>query len=141
MLNCDAKRTTMICIDSYANQNPVGRMYNMHYNEIQPFHSLSQLLFMIEQSLDDLKFPQAFESIRRFETSKRRFEKSDCAVKMLSGNLATFSVKILFRQNASWQGAVHWLEGNSQESFRSVLELISLLDSAITEKKASQLES
>ena len=96
---------------------------------------------MIEQSLDDLKFPQAFESIRRFEAPKKNFDKADCTLKMLSGKLATFSVKILFRQNASWQGSLNWLEGESQESFRSVLELISLMDSALSEEYAKQLES
>lgn len=141
MLHGDSKRTTMICIDSYADNNPVGRMYNLYFNEIQPFHSLTQLLFMIEQSLDDLKFPQAFESIRRFEAPKKSFDKADCTLKMLSGKLATFSVKILFRQNASWQGSLNWLEGESQESFRSVLELISLMDSALSEEYAKQLES
>ena len=131
----------MICIDSYADSNPTGRMYNMHYNEIQPFRSLSELLFRIEESLDDLKFPRAFESIRRFDAQKKSIEKSDCTLKMLSGSLATFSVKILFRQNASWQGSVNWLEGKSQESFRSVLELVSLMDSALTEEKEDRLES
>ena len=49
-----------------------------------------------------------------------------------SGKLATFYVRILFRQNASWQGSVAWLEGGSEQRFRSVLELLLLLDSALT---------
>lgn len=45
--------------------------------------------------------------------------------------LATFYVRILFRQNASWQGTVLWSEGSQEERFRSALELALLLDSAL----------
>lgn len=48
-----------------------------------------------------------------------------------SGKLATFYVRILFRQNASWQGTVLWSEGGQEERFRSALELALLLDSAL----------
>ena len=47
--------------------------------------------------------------------------------------MATFAVRVLFRQNASWQGEVTWLEGKREESFRSVLELILLMDGALQE--------
>ena len=48
-----------------------------------------------------------------------------------SGKLATFAVKILFRQNAGWQGLIKWCEGNCEESFRSVLEMLLLMNSAL----------
>ena len=41
------------------------------------------------------------------------------------------SVRILFRQNASWQGSVLWREGGQEERFRSALELVLLMDSAL----------
>ena len=47
------------------------------------------------------------------------------------GALCTFAVRILFRQNASWQGSVIWLEEKREESFRSALELVLLMDSAL----------
>ena len=55
-----------------------------------------------------------------------------------TGEKATFFLKVLFRQNAGWQGSVTWLEGGQEQSFRSVLELLGLLDSALSEtEKAS----
>ncbi|MBQ6876068.1 MAG: hypothetical protein IJN46_07520 [Lachnospiraceae bacterium] len=48
------------------------------------------------------------------------------------GIKATFSVQILFRQNASWQGSVLWVERKIEESFRSVLELLLLIDNALS---------
>ena len=50
---------------------------------------------------------------------------------MRRGNLATFAVRIMFRRNSSWQGSVTWMEGDQQENFRSVLELLLLIDSAL----------
>ena len=51
------------------------------------------------------------------------------------GRAATFALRVLFRQNASWQGSVSWMEGNREESFRSVLELLFLMNSALESKK------
>ena len=48
------------------------------------------------------------------------------------GELATFIVKVLFRQHSSWQGSVVWQEEKCEEPFRSVLELVLLLESALS---------
>jgi hypothetical protein len=44
---------------------------------------------------------------------------------------------VLFRQNASWQGSITWMEGKQEQSFRSALELIFLMNSALEYQKAS----
>jgi hypothetical protein len=45
----------------------------------------------------------------------------------------TFVVSILYTQNSSWQGSVDWItkEGTKTQCFRSALELIRLIDSAV----------
>ena len=53
------------------------------------------------------------------------------ALKNLVDFLIQRRVRILFRQNASWQGTVLWSEGSQEERFRSALELALLLDSAL----------
>ena len=40
-------------------------------------------------------------------------------------------MRVLFRQHASWQGELLWLEKDARQSFRSALELITLMDSAL----------
>ena len=44
-------------------------------------------------------------------------------------NKATFVVRILYRENQSWQGQITWAETNETRPFRSVLELMKLMDS------------
>lgn len=48
---------------------------------------------------------------------------------------ATFLVQVVSQQHATWQGTVKWLEKDKEIPFRSELELIRLMDSAIEQDK------
>lgn len=45
----------------------------------------------------------------------------------------TFVIRIERRQNATWQGVVQWLDGRREQRFRSVLELIYLLEEVVSQ--------
>ena len=47
------------------------------------------------------------------------------------GALATFHLQVLYRRNSSWQGKLAWTEQDQAQSFRSVLELITLIESGV----------
>ena len=123
-------RTTVICVDSYANGEPKGSFYNPYMAEAQSFRSLTQLLLGMEDTLNEMKLPQLFNAVRTFANTPPP-DAAAAGAAPQNGALATFAVKVLFRQNASWQGSVVWTEGRAEESFRSVLELICLMDSAL----------
>ena len=44
---------------------------------------------------------------------------------------ATFVVHVKFRQKATWQGTIQWVDTNKTQSFRSTLEMIKLIDEAL----------
>lgn len=48
----------------------------------------------------------------------------------------SFIVEIKDTQNQSWQGNLTWVEEKKKISFRSTLELIKLIDSAVSVKTA-----
>lgn len=125
-------RTTIVCIDGYENGVPVGRFYNPYLDAGQSFLSLTQFLFKMEQTLDTMNLPQSFTVTRAFAPPPQRTQENEPAPDVQKGALATFALRIIFRQNASWQGSLLWLEGNREQSFRSVLELIFLMDSALS---------
>ena len=53
----------------------------------------------------------------------------------------TFVVEVIDQQNASWQGTVNWINTGKKENFRSALELIRLIDSALlNEQKEGDAE-
>ena len=47
------------------------------------------------------------------------------------GDLGTFIVRVQHRQNSSWQGRITWMEQNKTICFRSVWEMIKLIESAV----------
>ena len=122
--------TTTVCIDSYENGFPVGRFYPSCGDEGQEFQSLTQFLTRMERAMDDTEYPKSFTEPRTFAPAAA-FSPERTAGQAVCGWIATFAVQILFRQNTSWQGAITWLEGQQEKSFRSVLELVLLMDNAI----------
>ena len=128
----DASRTMVVCVDSYVQGVPLGCFYNCgQEGEGYAFRSLTQLIVGIENILDSANFPQSFNAVRSFSVMPEPELKGAEDKKIRQGYRATFMVKILFRQHTSWQGTITWLEKKSEQPFRSVLELILLMDSAL----------
>jgi hypothetical protein len=48
----------------------------------------------------------------------------------------TFVVRIMNRQNATWQGVVTHVDKKTERPFRSLLELIKLIDSTFDKEKS-----
>ena len=44
---------------------------------------------------------------------------------------ATFVVEIMYQQNTTWQGLVTWIDKGKKQFFRSTLELMRLIESAL----------
>ena len=130
----ESDRTIMLYIDTYHNGIPTGYFHILSDSQVHHFESLSQLLLQINSRLDSEKFPQAYSQMRGFQNPSvlplSPLQQS-CSKQ---GKAATFIIRILFRQNASWQGSIKWIEGNQEEYFRSVLELLYLLDNALNYK-------
>ena len=57
-------------------------------------------------------------------------------MKQSTGERETFVVRILNTQNATWQGTVSWSEQKATRRFRSMLELISLMNDALVEDES-----
>lgn len=126
-------RTTLVCIDSYQEGIPAGRFYNPYKKEGNSFRGIMEFLWKMENALETMEFPKAYTTVRTFQNSEK--DTTDPPIPHhKNGKHATFALKVLFRQNASWQGHVTWLEGKKEQGFRSVLELVLLINSALTEK-------
>ena len=127
-------RSCIIRVERYNNKNPEGAFYNLYYGKEVPFENLTRLLLLMEELMDEMDYPQASVKSRRFNQKQKIPERHSIPEKLLISPceaLATFKVKVLFRQGASWQGKIEWVEENMETSFRSVLELVKLMDSAL----------
>ena len=125
-------RNIRLCVDSYDQGVMKGRFYHPSLEDGScGFQSLVQLLLQIEQLLDSINYPQAYTAKRTFApTSELHFTTGEGGLSR-TGKKATFLLRLMFRQHASWQGSVTWVEGKGEQTFRSVLELVLLMDSAL----------
>lgn len=114
---------------SYQNRCVKGILSGPRLEEPTAFFSLSHLLMIMEELMDRENDPQRGEEPRAFGKK----EMQQLAAGDLAGEppLATFQIRVLFRQNASWQGSLIWTDRELDAQFRSVLELIRLIDSAL----------
>jgi hypothetical protein len=135
-----------ICIDVYNEGEMQGRLYHAYREEPLTFHNVIELLKLLGYLFDSYDFPQVSMKPRSFkvqeEPDKNLFTEevviskpSQISMDMIRGKQATFWVKVLFRQHATWQGSIKWVEEGNEINFRSALELIMLLDSCFCETK------
>ena len=132
----DESRKILVCVDSYEDGVPRGWFYCPGQNGVY-FASLSQFLLKLEDSLDERNLPQAYAPPKTFSLFLRP-EGGGVLPPNPKGAMATFELKVIFRQHTSWQGVLRWREQKAEHSFRSVLELVMLMDSALKSREGCE---
>lgn len=130
-------RKIVVGVDSYQDGVFRGRLSGMGQANLH-FYSLSQFLVMMEQLLEENQAPQSYTAHRSFSAFLLPSSGAESMASRSGGILATFELKILFRQHSSWQGVLVWQEKKQEKSFRSVLEMILLLDSALRQQEEKE---
>lgn len=52
---------------------------------------------------------------------------------------ASFLIQVKFQRNSTWQGSIKWIEENKTQNFRSVLEMIKLMDDSLQQDKKRKI--
>lgn len=127
-------RISKICVDEYTDRVLEGRIYqyNSEFEDGICFRSTIRFLKYMEMIMKEKHFPD-FQECRVFQQDSEVEIVQPLPEAKKIGKKATFVIKILFRQHTSWQGTVLWCEKSREENFRSVLELLFLMDSAMKE--------
>ena len=123
-------RRLTVCVDSYESGLMKGRILNADL-ETARFENLVQFLCAVEEFLEEQQAPQSYTSLRKFSDFIQMSGDNDTSNRNRKGAKATFELQVLFRQHSSWQGVIAWREGKKEQSFRSALELVILMDSAL----------
>lgn len=136
----EENRTTLVCVDRYDRRIPEGRFYHPVRPDGGRFYGLVDFLRQADGLMDDARLPQRYTETRSFAGVRQEQAAWETPDPLLPehGRLATFRLRVLFRRNSSWQGTLSWLEGKKEEPFRSVLELILLLDSALGSSRSGE---
>lgn len=141
-----ASAKTLIRIFSYEDQVLTGSVSNEFYGRTMYFRDVVQMAAILESLFDSLSFPQSSMAYRSFRTPGRRrpmrqanFMKAGGVVQTAANESivnkekekASFVVHVQFRQNATWQGTITWVDKGVSQHFRSVLEMIRLMTEAV----------
>ena len=121
-----------------------GELYSQYLETPFEFYSLMCMIEKMEEIFDTKGYPEKFLKPRTFSSVKRDKEKReaerddamrdpiDLAIsEEMIGSKCSFEVSVRFRQNATWQGEIIWAEKKLKQNFRSVLEMLKLMDEAL----------
>lgn len=120
MLPCHG-REAIVTVFSYKSGIMDGYLQHPGLEEKKEFRSLSQLMLELNQLLDTQKPPNSLQlPLVYLEKEEKRHRKR-------------FRIDVLFREHHTWQGKLI-LEDEKQEAvFRSVMELMELIDEILGE--------
>ena len=99
-------RYFVIYIDEFNNNIISGNYYNSYLRNEIKFYGLLDLILKIDDLLNEMGNVQQDCIIRNFTKNLNLVNNLENNLKLKNGKIATFSIKIMFRQNASWQGSI-----------------------------------
>ena len=126
-----------VCVDTAEAGCYGGRVVSQRLSDPIHFRDITDFVTQVDALLDAQRFPQAFQRIRSFTdkslpdvpavTSKEEMSAAE-EVNAAHGAVTTFILQIFSRRNASWQGAIDWMDGSPRQMFDSTLEFLMAAD-------------
>ena len=134
-----------ICVDAEGGEYSY-RMYHCLTETPVVSNELGCLILAADDVFGRARCPQASVAARNFReraggsadstATERNLPMCEHDLTNHRGEKGTFVVHVQYRQNATWQGTVVWADKNKSQQFRSALELMKLIDSALDESEA-----
>lgn len=148
-----ARNLICVCVDSNNDADYQGVIYHQYADDPIPFNGMMDFVSKADDLMDEWDFPQRGLAPRVFKKSsrddsvgyKKKPHSDKLPIEIISeqngvrnvqnkkGKLGTFVIQVAFRQDATWQGHVIYQEKNEKLDFISALELIKLMDKALSE--------
>ena len=123
-------RSSILAINEYDDTHFSALLYNEYWDGTKEIRSIQEFLKVLDELFGNEGFPMESYQKRSFLSNDEGVIKSKIGTRSIpNGKLGTFCIQIQYRNNATWQGTVTWIEKNNKEFFRSALELFFLIDS------------
>ena len=136
----DYYRKAVVCLDDYQSKIPQGRICYPGIEQAICFEGVMELMQGMEYIQELMGIAKTGVEYRTFGTVDHAAQKMTPVEMNAKGKMATFLLHIVGRNSCSWQVTIYWMEAEKEENFRSVLELLWLLNSALVcseEKKGA----
>ena len=130
-----------VCVDR-CGTDLSGEAWHCYAEDPITYEGVDSLTLQLDRLFDRLGMPQHESWFRSFSKVRRNDlmpEIGPLPKKLLDqqkvlekrGLLATFALHVQHRKNSTWQGTILWVETGRWFSFRSVLELMKVMDRVI----------
>lgn len=117
MIPCQS-REAVVTVLSYHDGIMDGCLQHPRLKEKVKLHSLSQMILLLDDLLDQEDCPDRPLPFVPVITDS-------------PGDAATFRIQILFQEHHTWQGKLVWQNENQEAVFHSGIELIRLFDEVL----------
>lgn len=130
----------ILCFDTAQDYIRQGRLYHPYTKESIVFECVEQILPVMDNLYDALRFPFAATTDRTFlpqkevvpvwmkEQKQLTRQKTNEELLEQRGSIATFLVQVQHRENTRWVGRVVHLENELSKNFRSIIELLNFVE-------------
>ena len=135
----------VIRVERSATYGMSGLIYNPYLDKIEPFSDVLDLTNKLDDMMDTISFPQPSTAYRSFKVKRKRPSQPGDEMEQRTEQLEmelkdtlrkqdadVFVVHVQFRQNATWQGTIKWAGQDEEVRFRSTLEMLKIMDSALS---------
>ena len=123
----------VVRVDSYDDGIVTGQFWSVqNQNDRCTFSNMTQLILGIDSMIDDaaVNADNAMPSPYGLPMPQTIYRAGPFP--------RTLLIKIFFRQHSSWQGSVTDLKDGTVRNFKSVLEIMGILDSALDESYSAE---
>jgi len=122
-------RYITVAVDECDNWSIKGVMFHCDESRGIQYGSMLEMILNMDRIFDSMSCPKQTFQMRHFPgTNPPDFVTRISNEKERKGKRSTFRIYVQYRYHASWQGLIHWEDGDRQESFESTLQLILLMN-------------
>ena len=128
------KGTYKLLITTRPDGRPLYHLTNLVTRQRSCCPSIWKMLNALDNDLTANRYPQKTVQYRTWEVKKHMKDSivdTPTDFTAPAGAGPTFVIRVLFRQNATWQGSIQWIEGKQTRQFRSEYEMLHLMDEAM----------
>lgn len=134
-----AENGVVFCADHVEGGEICGKAYHSYRCEPLEIKGIGRLISGLEKFYDSICFPHPGVNERSFQENVNKKQDMERRMKVMSdeellrrhGELGTFIIRVQHRQNGSWQGRITWTEKDKTIYFRSVWEMVKLIEGAL----------
>lgn len=119
MIPCGS-REAVVTVLAYSNGVMDGYLQHPRLEKKAGIQSLTQMILLLNDLIDLEDCPNRSLPLVPWEGEKEK-------------KSFVFRIHVLFREHYSWQGRLIWQDENQEIVFRSVIELMQMLDEILTE--------